>query len=114
MDGHPPLDLDRLSGRAAPALGLLIVDRRAAAWRAAVAVLTVGIAALLVLCHGPVVGAVRVWAKVMANNAASLKLAQRIGLKHERSHPDYPAGHGRFEAVEFFAITAEDYFDAAY
>lgn len=60
------------------------------------------------------VGAVRVWAKVMAPNAASLKLASRIGLKHERSHPDYPAGHGRFEAVEFFALSAEDYFDAAY
>jgi ribosomal-protein-alanine N-acetyltransferase len=60
------------------------------------------------------VGAARVWAKVMASNTASLKLARRIGLKHERSHPDYPAGHGRFEAVEFFAMAAEDYFDAAY
>ncbi len=60
------------------------------------------------------VGAVRVWAKVMASNASSLRLAQRIGLKHERSHPDYPAGQGRFEAVEFFAMSAEDYFDAAY
>lgn len=60
------------------------------------------------------VGAVRVWAKVMANNAASLKLARRIGFKHERSHPDYPAGNGRFEAVEFFALAAEDYFDQAY
>lgn len=60
------------------------------------------------------VGAVRVWAKVMASNTASLRLAKRIGFKHERSHPDYPAGHGRFEAVEFFAMTAEDYFDAGY
>lgn len=60
------------------------------------------------------VGAVRVWAKVMAGNQASLKLARRIGLKHERSHADYPAGQGRFEAVEFFALTVEDYFDAAY
>jgi [ribosomal protein S5]-alanine N-acetyltransferase len=60
------------------------------------------------------VGAVRVWCKVMASNVASLRLAQRIGLKHERSHPDYPAGHGRFEAVEFYAMTAEDYFDASY
>lgn len=60
------------------------------------------------------VGAVRVWAKVMASNTASLKLARRIGLQHERSHPDYPAGHGRFEAVEFFAMTADDYFSAAY
>jgi RimJ/RimL family protein N-acetyltransferase len=60
------------------------------------------------------VGAARVWAKVMASNAASLRLARRIGLKHERSHPDYPAGQGRFEAVEFFAMTAEDYFNAGY
>ena len=60
------------------------------------------------------VGAVRVFAKVMASNAASLKLAERIGFKHERSHPDYPAGQGRFEAVEFFAMTGEDYFNAGY
>ncbi len=60
------------------------------------------------------VGAASVWAKVMASNAASLRLARAIGLKHERSHADYPAGHGRFEAVEFFAMTAEDYFEAAY
>lgn len=60
------------------------------------------------------VGAARVWAKVMASNAASLKLARRIGLKHERSHADYPAGHGRFEAVEFFSMTLDDYFEASY
>lgn len=60
------------------------------------------------------VGAVRVWAKVMAANAASLRLARRIGLTYERSHPDYPAGQGRFEAVEFFAISAENYFEAGY
>lgn len=60
------------------------------------------------------VGAAKVWAKVMAANTASLKLARRIGLTHERSHPDYPAGHGRFEAVEFFTLSAEDYFNTGY
>jgi [ribosomal protein S5]-alanine N-acetyltransferase len=56
----------------------------------------------------------RVWCKVMAGNAASLKLAQRAGLKPWRSHPDFPLGNGRFESVEIFALTAEDYFEAAY
>jgi RimJ/RimL family protein N-acetyltransferase len=60
------------------------------------------------------VSAARVWAKVMASNEPSLKLARRIGLKHERSHPDYPAGHGRFTAIEIFSLRAEDYFDAPY
>jgi ribosomal-protein-alanine N-acetyltransferase len=60
------------------------------------------------------VSAARVWAKVMSGNGASLKLARRIGLKHERSYPDYPAGQGKFTAVEIFALRAEDYFDAPY
>jgi [ribosomal protein S5]-alanine N-acetyltransferase len=60
------------------------------------------------------VSASRVWAKVMSANEASLRLSLRIGLKHDRSHPDYPAGHGKFAAVEIFALSAADYFDAPY
>lgn len=56
----------------------------------------------------------RVWCKVMSPNAASARLAKRIGMKHLRSHPDYPAGTGRLNAVEFYAMSAEEYFDFSY
>ena len=56
----------------------------------------------------------RVWCKVMAGNAASLKLARRAGLKPWQSHPDFPLGNGRFEAVEIFSMTAADYYEAPY
>jgi [ribosomal protein S5]-alanine N-acetyltransferase len=56
----------------------------------------------------------RVWCKVMSRNSASARLAKRIGMKHLRSHPDYPAGSGRFTAVEFYAMSAEEYFDQSY
>lgn len=56
----------------------------------------------------------RVWCKVMARNTASVKLARRIGLQHLQSHPDYPAGNGRFSPVEFYAMSASDYFDRGY
>lgn len=56
----------------------------------------------------------RVWCKVMSRNTASLRLAERIGMKHLQSHPDYPAGGGRDGPVEFYAMSAADYFDRAY
>jgi RimJ/RimL family protein N-acetyltransferase len=59
-------------------------------------------------------GAQRLWCKVFSANVASARLARRIGLRHVRSHPDYPAGGGRFAAVEIFALGASEYFDLAY
>jgi [ribosomal protein S5]-alanine N-acetyltransferase len=56
----------------------------------------------------------RIWCKVMTENEASIKLARRIGMRHLKSSPDYPAGNGRYEAVEIFAISADEYFDLAY
>jgi [ribosomal protein S5]-alanine N-acetyltransferase len=56
----------------------------------------------------------RVWCKVMTPNSASARLAKRIGMKHLQSHPDYAAGGGRFAPVEFYAMSAEDYFDLVY
>jgi len=56
----------------------------------------------------------RAWCKVMAPNIASSRLARRIGLRHLRSHANYPAGGGRIETVEIFALTAKEYFDAPY
>ncbi len=56
----------------------------------------------------------RVWCKVMSPNSASAKLARRIGMRHLQSHPDYPAGGGRYAPVEFYAISAADYFDRGY
>ena len=56
----------------------------------------------------------RVWCKVMSPNLASARLARRIAMKHLRSHPDFPAGSGRFTAVEFYAMSVEDYYERAY
>jgi hypothetical protein len=50
----------------------------------------------------------------MASNVASSRLARRIGLKHLRSHANYPAGGGRIETVEIFALTAKEYFELPY
>jgi RimJ/RimL family protein N-acetyltransferase len=56
----------------------------------------------------------RAWCKVMSANAASGRIARRIGLRHVQSHRDYPAGAGRFTAVDIFALTTLEYFDLAY
>lgn len=56
----------------------------------------------------------RVWCKVMNRNVASTKLARRIGMRHLQSHPDFPTGSGRQGAVEFYAMSADEYFDQAY
>ncbi len=62
MDGHPPVaELDVLARHRDRAGALPILDRRAGAWRAALAVLAFGIVAILVSCRGSVVGAVQVW-----------------------------------------------------
>lgn len=56
----------------------------------------------------------RVWCKVMTANAASIRIARRIGMRHVQSHSDYPAGGGRFAAVDIFAIILPEYFDLSY
>lgn len=55
-----------------------------------------------------------VWCKVMAGNEASVRLARRIGLKHLKSHPDYPTMPGRSGTVEFYAMSASDFFELPY
>jgi RimJ/RimL family protein N-acetyltransferase len=55
-----------------------------------------------------------VWCKVMSGNEASARLARRIGMRHLKSHPDYPAAPGRKADVEFYAMPAADYFDLSY
>ena len=55
-----------------------------------------------------------VWCKVMNGNEASVKLARRIGLKHLKSHPDYPTMPGRSGKVEFYAMSASDFFELPY
>lgn len=59
-------------------------------------------------------GADKVWCKVMAGNEASSKLARRIGMQHSQSLADYPAGGGKFSAVDFYSLTAAEYFDLPY
>lgn len=55
-----------------------------------------------------------VWCKVMGGNEASARLAQRIGMRHLKSHPDYPTAPGRSCPVDFYAMSEEDYFDRPY
>ena len=55
-----------------------------------------------------------VWCKVMGGNEASSRLASRIGLRHLKTHPDYPAAPGRSCQVDFYAMADSDYFDLAY
>jgi [ribosomal protein S5]-alanine N-acetyltransferase len=54
------------------------------------------------------------WCKIMTQNTASVRLAMRIGMKHTSTHPDYPVGQGRFEPVDIYSMTAEQYFDLPY
>lgn len=56
----------------------------------------------------------RVWCKVMTPNTASARLAQRIGMKSLPSHPDFPVARGRGSQIEFFTLTASEYFDLPY
>ena len=55
-----------------------------------------------------------VWCKVMAGNAASQRVARKIGLKPWKTKADFPLGAGRMEPVMMFCGRAEDYFEAAY
>lgn len=56
----------------------------------------------------------RIWSKVMVANAASGKLAQRIGMALISSHPDYPIGQGRVGPVDIFGLSQADYYDLPY
>ena len=55
-----------------------------------------------------------VWCKVMGGNEASSRLASRIGLRHLKTHPNYPAAPGRSCQGDFYAMADSDYFDLAY
>jgi [ribosomal protein S5]-alanine N-acetyltransferase len=55
-----------------------------------------------------------IWCKVMTQNKASVRLATRIGMTHSATHNDYPVGQGRFEPVDIYSISAEQYFDLPY
>lgn len=56
----------------------------------------------------------RTWCKIMTANAASRRLAAKIGMRHMQSHPDFPSGGGRFDPVDIFVMSASEYFDHAY
>ena len=50
----------------------------------------------------------------MSGNSASLRLAKRIGMQPIKSDPTFHVGDGRTQAVEFFAMTVKEYFEAGY
>ncbi|MFM8745762.1 MAG: GNAT family N-acetyltransferase [Aestuariivirga sp.] len=59
-------------------------------------------------------GARQAWCKVMSGNTASARLAQRIGMMHAATHPEYPVAAGQHGKVDVFVITAEAYFESGY
>ena len=56
----------------------------------------------------------RTWCKVMRPNLASASLARRIGMKQSGSQDGYPVSHGRTEAVDFYTMDAETYYNLPY
>jgi RimJ/RimL family protein N-acetyltransferase len=54
------------------------------------------------------------WCKVMTENAASARLAQRIGMESQDVRRDFPVGQGRTTPVDIFTISSGRYFDLPY
>ena len=55
-----------------------------------------------------------IWSKVMSGNAASAKLARRIGMRHSATHQAYALGQGKIGPVEIFTLGLADYYDLPY
>ena len=56
----------------------------------------------------------KLWCKVMRPNLASAALAKRIGMKIAEGRENYAISPGRFEAVDFYSMDAETYFNLPY
>lgn len=56
----------------------------------------------------------QVWCKVMAGNAASAKLARRIGMRLDQTLENYVISGSRKETVELYRMTVDQYFDLPY
>ncbi len=59
-------------------------------------------------------GATTVWAKSFVNNAASIRLCNRLGMTQDRVSQNHPVAPGFRTDVSFHSISATDYFDAPY
>ncbi len=59
-------------------------------------------------------GATTVWAKSFTNNAASLRLCDKLGMKEDRVAKNHPVAPGFRTDVSFRSVSADDYFDAPY
>ena len=55
-----------------------------------------------------------IWSKVMSDNAASSKLAIRIGMTHSATHQAYALGQGRIGPVEVYSMSLSNYYDLPY
>ena len=54
------------------------------------------------------------WSKVMADNAASIKLALRIGMTHQESVAAYALGQGKIGPVDVYSMSQSAYFELPY
>jgi RimJ/RimL family protein N-acetyltransferase len=55
-----------------------------------------------------------VWCKVMAPNRASLRVAEKAGLKLQRTVAAYEAGLRQSVDVHIFSLDRKDYYEAPY
>ncbi|WP_342642610.1 GNAT family N-acetyltransferase [Rhodoligotrophos ferricapiens] len=59
-------------------------------------------------------GCSRMWAKAFAENEASIRIMEKIGMRRERFAQDQYVGNGLRTDLYIYSMTADDYFDAAY
>jgi [ribosomal protein S5]-alanine N-acetyltransferase len=59
-------------------------------------------------------GAARTWCKIMSPNAASARLARRIGMKHEKKLVVTPRNDSEVKTIDIYAMNADVYFDRPY
>ena len=51
----------------------------------------------------------RLWASVMTNNPASIKVMRKIGLNYEGIFPQHALKSGQYEDVEFYGLVKSQY-----
>lgn len=57
---------------------------------------------------------VRLWSKAFAENAASMRVMDKLGMHQERFAQDQYVGNGIRTDIYVYAITADEYFDTPY
>jgi ribosomal-protein-alanine N-acetyltransferase len=59
-------------------------------------------------------GCSRVWAKSFAENEASIRVMEKVGMRRERFAQDQYVGNGLRTDFYIYSMTADDYYEAPY